>query len=234
MKRRAQTSSQLVLGDVLRRPRKRRGRGRPRGRKTISHDTRPEFPSRYPQHVTWRLVDGVSSLRRGYLIETIREMIWRAQKDSFRIVEFSIQGNHTHFVTEAANKRALARGLQGLARRLAPRLNAKLRRTGKLFATRYHSRILKNPREVKLALRYVLLNARRHAAENGDKLDRCWVDPYSSGAWFTGWAGKFYGEARALAQQRKPTADAQTWLLAVGWKEHWGPIPVDDVPGEVL
>ena len=87
---------------------------------------------------------------------------------------------------------------------------------------------------MKLALRYVLLNARRHAAATGEKLDRTWVDPYSSGAWFTGWDGRFYGEARALAQQRKPTADARTWLLAVGWKEHWGPIRVDDVPGDTI
>ena len=58
---------------------------------------------------------------------------------------------------------------------------------------------------------------------------RHWVDPYSSGAWFTGWDGKLCGEARVLARERKPAADAQTWLLAIGWKEHWGPIRVDEV-----
>ena len=234
MARPKRRSRQLTLAEAVKptgRGGARPGAGRPKGRKTVSHDARPQFASRYPQHVTWRIVEGVSSLRRGYLIETIRAAIWRSHKDSFRVVEFSIQGNHVHFLTEAADKRSLARGLQGLARRLAPLLNRKLRRRGKLFATRYHARVLKTPREVHRALRYVLLNARRHAAERGVRLDRGWVDPYSSGPWFTGWAGPLRGEARALAGTPRPTAEPQTSLLAVGWKDHWGAIAIDDIPG---
>ena len=207
------------------------GAGRPRGRKTISHDARPEFAARYPQHVTWRLVDGVGSLRRDHLMTLIRPVIRESHKPTFRVVEFSIQGNHMHFLVEASGKAALAHGLQGLGRRLVRRLNARFGRTGKLVATRYHARVLKTPREVRNALRYVLLNARHHAAQRNRKLDRYWIDPCSSGAWFAGWTRAVYGEARALSRSPKPNADATTWLLTMGWRKRWGPLAYDEVPG---
>jgi hypothetical protein len=148
------------------------------------------------------------------------------------VVEFSVHGNHMHLVVEAGGKAALARGLQGLGRRLVRQVNARLGRTGRLVATRYHARALRTPREVRNVLRYVLLNARHHAAERGKRLDRYWIDPCSSGPWFAGWARPVYGEARALRRSPKPSAEPMTWLLATGWsKRGGGPLAYDDVPG---
>lgn len=210
------------------------GAGRPRGRKKVAHLTRDAFAARHPLHVTWRVVDGVPSLRREAVLEAIRGILSKyADDDAFRVIEFNVLGNHLHFVVEAPGKDALGRGMKGLARRLVHAINAILGRSGRLFAERYHARVLRTPLEVRNALRYVLLNARHHAAERGEKLSRYWVDPYSSAPWFDGWKEPIKSDADWLVRLRKrprPTASPRTWLLRIGWRRH-GLLAFDEVPG---
>ena len=98
----------------------------------------------------------------------------------------------------------------------------------------YHARLLPTPKEVHNRLRYVLLNARRHAAAAEAKLSttvRC--DPASSGPWFDGWKRRSVGTGRAesaATPDPPPVARAKTWLLTVGWRRH-GLIDPTDVPG---
>ena len=123
--------------------------------------------------------------------------------------------------------------MQGLATRLARRLNALLERSGTLFAERYHARTLRTPKEVRHVLRYVLLNARDHAAERGERLSRPWIDPCSSAVWFDGWRQPPQVDEpwlRALLARPRPTAPARTWLLSTGWKR-WGLLDIAEVPG---
>jgi REP element-mobilizing transposase RayT len=163
------------------------GAGRPRGRKTVSHDARERFAARHPLHITLRIRPGVQSLRRGKVCATVRAALTAGgHKPTFRVVEFNVLSNHLHLLVEADGLVSLARGMQGLQVRLARRINRLLGRTGSLFASRYHARALRTPREVRNALRYVLLNARHHAAERGRQLARDWIDPYSSAPWFAG------------------------------------------------
>ena len=124
----------------------------------------------------------------------------------------------------------LSRGVQGLEVRLVRRLNSALKRTGKLFPMRFHARYLKTPREVRNCLRYVLLNRKHHAAEK--KFSKYWVDPCSSGAWFGGWREPIRATAdwmQEIIDMPRPTADATTWLLRVGWRKH-GLIAIDERP----
>ena len=71
-------------------------------------------------------------------------------------------------------------------------------RTGKVLADRYHHEVLTCPRQVRNALAYVLLNARRHAAKRIARLRKQGkpvkplaparvLDAASSGRWFDGW-----------------------------------------------
>jgi REP element-mobilizing transposase RayT len=56
----------------------------------------------------------------------------------FRLVHYSVQGNHIHFLVEAEDKRALSRGMQGLTIRMARALNRVMNnRKGKVFSDRY-------------------------------------------------------------------------------------------------
>jgi len=84
------------------------------------------------------------------------------QHFGFSLVHFSVQRDHLHLIAEASDRRALSRGIQGLSIRVARAVNRQLARKGRLFSDRYHARALKTPREVRFALRYVLLNARKH------------------------------------------------------------------------
>jgi REP element-mobilizing transposase RayT len=236
-RRRAKRESAQLTLDEARKPMGhggwRPGAGRPRGRTSVAHVEREAFSARYPLHVTWRLIDDVASIRREAVLEVVRDACSAVKASDARVVEFNVLGNHLHLIVEAASREALARGMNGLGTRLAKRINNVLGRNGELFSERYHLRVLRTPQEVHNVLRYVLLNARHHAAERGDSLPSDWIDPYSSAPWFDGWNAPIRNERpylRRLRRLARPTAVARTWLLATGWRRH-GLLAFDDVPG---
>jgi REP element-mobilizing transposase RayT len=145
-----------------------------------------------------------------------------SERGDFRVVHYSLQSNHVHLLVEAASRGALARGMKAVGARLARAVNRVFRRVGPVLADRYHLRVLKTPREVRNAIRYVLLNARHHASR---LVGKARLDPASSARWFDGW--KHEGPTDG---GHCPVARARTWLLAVGWRRH-GLIDPADVPG---
>ncbi len=220
--RRTRTQHRLPFGKPLGRPPLTEAERRERGSK-VPHCRRVHDDARCPIHVTVRLREGLPSLRRvgahRTLVAAFRES---ANQFGFRLVHDSIQSNHVHMIVEAGDRRALARGMQGLCIRVAKRLNKLWERKGKVFADRFHDRVLKTRKEVRHALAYVLNNARKH----GVKLKQL-LDPFTSGAWFDGWRSK--GVARG-AEAERPVARARTWLLKIGWRR-WGLIQPTEKPG---
>ena len=131
-------------------------------------------------------------------------------------MHYSLQGNHAHPIVEAKGRDALGRGMKAICARLARAVNRVFERRGPVFADRYHVRMLRTPREVRNAISYVLLNARRHAARAGRTLSRAFgIDPASSGRWFDGWRN-----AIEVAGAFPPVAPPRGWLLAVGWRKY--------------
>ena len=171
----------------------------------------------------------VGSLRNGRAFRVVRRCIAAGrERFGFRLVEFSLQGQHLHLVCEADDRRALARGMQGLNVRIARRLNRHLGRSGSLLAERYHSRVLRTPTEVRNVIAYVVCNARHHAAQRGQRLERGWIDSFSSGPHFAGWCD-LVRPAAAYARGPRSTAPPRSWLLRIGWRRR-GLIPVDTIP----
>jgi len=104
-------------------------------------------------------------------------------------------------------------------------------RSGPVLADRYHLRLLPTPREVRNALRYVLLNKRHHAAAAKATLSKAVrVDPASSARWFDGWKGKRSVPSALESPATRAVSRARTWLLSVGWRRH-GLLDPADVPG---
>ena len=159
------------------------------------------------------------------MARVILPAIRASEKPWFRVIEFNVLGNHVHLIVEASGSDELARGIQGLAVRIARNTNSALNRTGKLFGQRYHARSLKTPTEVRNALRYVLLNRKHHAAEK--HFERGWIDPFSSAIWFTGWKRPV---VNCIVSEPRPTALARTWLLTRGWHRQHGLLDYDDKP----
>jgi len=207
---------------------------RSNGSRNTPHAAREEFPARIPQHVTLRIVARLPSLRCESAVGLIRTQIASSHTATFRIVHFAVEHNHLHMVVEANGKDDLSHAVRRTKIRIARRLNRALGRKGKFFAERYHSRPLTTPREVRNALCYVLNNERHHAEERGETLPDEWWDPFSSAAWFDGWASPLAVDEpskAAVLRIPRPTALPQTWLLRTGWRRH-GLLAVDEVPGK--
>ena len=188
---------------------KRPGAGRkPSGRKVgVPHRARPSHRARHPVHITLRAVRGLPSLRADAVFPAVRRALTDGSRHGFRVVEFSVQHDHVHVIIEAPDTRGLSRGVQGLAIRIAKRVNRALGRCGRVWGGRFHARALRTPREVRNALVYVLHNWRKHVRG-------AWgIDLRSSAAWFAGW------RQPVRHTDGQPTvARPQTWLAAVGWR----------------
>src|SRR5262245_6817783 len=206
---------------------KRRGAGRkPKSERAgVSHAKRPRLCSRHPALVTLKLRDGLPSLRYTEAHDVlVRSFVASSEGEPFRVVEYSVQTNHLHLIVEASDERALSRAMNGLASRIARALNSLWRRSGRVFADRYHARALETPREVRNALAYVLLNARKHGAWRASR-----PDPYSSGPSFDGWrttpetSESWSTDDRVEEDEDADSIlrrlpEARTWLLSRGWQ----------------
>jgi hypothetical protein len=123
--------------------------------------------------------------------------------------------------------------MKAIGARLARAVNRVARRSGPVFTDRYHARTLGTPREVHNALRYVLLNARRHAASARASLTApTRLDPASSGRWFEGWKrhSSTISDLRTASICQPAVARARTWLLTLGWRRY-GLLDPEGVPG---
>ncbi len=227
------TESQLTFMDL----RMKTGRGGPRpgagrpaaARPVVHHVKRDDFSEREPAHVTIRVVEGVPSMRRTPLLRafqrSLREVVGRPY---FRVVEYSVQIDHVHLIVEAADKDALACGMKAVGSRLAKAVHRVFGRSGRVLAGRYHVRTLKSPKEVRHAIAYVLLNARKHWRQRTGQVPPVRIDAASSGRLFRGW--RRTAPVDDLVPGLVEVSPAETWLMRVGWKK-FGLIDPAEVPG---
>ena len=187
-------------------------------------------------HVTVRVRQGIPSLRSRRLVRELqRSLAAGCERGEFRVTHYSLQRDHAHLIVEASGKEALARGMKSVAARLARAVNRVFGRSGAVLDGRFHHHVLRTPREVRNALAYVLLNARRHFAKrHGGRRPPVVLDAASSARWFDGWQPRWRErlgppETPAGADVRE-VAPAHTWLLRVGWRRY-GLVDPSEVPG---
>jgi len=136
------------------------------------------FKSRAPLHVTVRMREDVCGLRSAECFRVLkRAFIAVNARVGFRVVHFSVQGNHIHFLVEADGPEELSRGMQGLNVRMAIAIERLTRRRGKGFGDRLHSVVLRTPTQTAHTLHYVLNNRQRHAP---GRYAADWRDPFAS------------------------------------------------------
>ena len=219
MKKRRASGGGRGQGKLLFKPARKR-KGKKLGRKKSpssgpSHQAREAFDPRHPVHVTVKVLEGLPSLRwgreYGAIVTAMREGCTRPGRlvdGVFRLVHFSVQGNHMHWIVEAGDRESLARGVAGLCVRIAKALNRLWGRKGKVFAQRYHAHVLKTPSEVRNTLAYLFRNAEKH----GRKVPPGWMDPCTSARWFD------FDDCPGSTLEARPVALAMTWLLQEGWR----------------
>ena len=208
------------------------GAGRPPESKSppVHHVRRPPVPRSCPSHVTLRLRPGLPSLRQRRFLRELRPSLRAAcERGEFRVLHYSVQANHLHLLVEAAGKEALGRGMKAISARVARAVQRAFGRAGAVLHGRYHLRVLRTPREVRNALAYVLLNARKHWKQRRGEAPPVRLDEASSGRWFEGWRREPPGGAREGPRDAREVARARTWLLIAGWRRH-GLIDPAEVP----
>ena len=187
------------------------------------------MPRECPAHVTLRVRRGFPSLRRRSFVTELRRSFGEAcERGHFRVVQFSVQTDHVHLLVETAGKPALGRGMKSIAARVARAVNRVFGRAGAVLLGRYHVRALRTPKEVRNALAYVLLNARKHWRQRRGTAPPVILDEASSAEWFDGWVR---GTPPLSPGEPPPVAAARTWLLRTGWRRH-GLLDPAEVPGE--
>lgn len=192
------------------------------------HVRRGAVPKDTPCHVTVRVRKGIPTLRtRRFVREFRRTLAVACERGSFRVAHYSIQRDHVHMVVEAAGKKALGCGMKSVSSRLAFAVNRVFGRRGPVLDGRYHVRVLRTPREVRNALAYVLLNARKLWKERRGVAPPVRLDEASSGRWFDGWKRR---PGASRDHDPPEVARARTWLLREGWRRH-GRIDLAEVPG---
>jgi REP element-mobilizing transposase RayT len=181
----------------------------------ISHRQRPQLHKKEVLHLTLKLRRGLQSLRRGKTFEAVTRSFYKySLRDGFRLVHFSVQHDHLHLIAEANSKANLTQAMQRLMVSLARQLNFVWLKvigkwTGKVFKERYHQHVIRNPKEVRAALLYVLRNAFKHREIRQGEQDR-----YSSARYFDGFA-----KSKPQAAPEKLIVKATAWLLTTGWRK---------------
>ena len=155
--------------------------------------------------------------------DAAKERPGRLVGGEFRLIQYSVQNDHLHLVVEARDRLSLSRGIQGLAIRVARGLNRYWKRKGKVFADRYHDRVLKSFQEVRNVLAYVLNNDRKH----GRRLHPGKPDCFSSGPWFDGWRDYVHDGWMGTVP---PLVAPKGWSLLGGWRRH-RLLRIAEVPG---
>jgi REP element-mobilizing transposase RayT len=177
----------------------------------MSHRARPPVSPERPHHVTVRVRYGTWNLRSQRCFERVRDALDRVRdREGFRVVHYSVQGNHMHLIVEGDDRRSLSNGMRALLIRLARRLNKLMGVRGSGFEDRFHERVLGSPTQVRNTLKYVLGNHEHHVRG-------ATVDPFSSGPWFAHWA-QGVKLPKWLPYTGPPTSEPESWVLKGGWR----------------
>lgn len=145
---------------------RRKGSGRKRlHSKGVAHRMREKVIRRTPTHIN---IKYKSFIRNKTFLGILKRAILNSRKKGLRILHYSVQSNHIHFIIEADNNHFLERGMRSLTVTIVKGL-----KKGKVQLQRYHLHVLKSLKETKNAIHYVCFNEQKHTGKRT-------IDSYSS------------------------------------------------------
>lgn len=143
---------------------KRNGAGRKRVRsKGVSHDVREKVSCRAPLHINFKYK---FTIRNKETLKILKKSISNARRHGLKIIHYSFQTNHVHLIVEAPSNEVLTRGMRSLTNTMAKRIDR-----GRIQIERYHLHVLRNIREARNAIYYVLFNQQKHDSRTCSTVD---------------------------------------------------------------
>ncbi len=200
---------------------KRKGSGRKNRTGTVNHMKRDQVGFKKPLHITLKLQDGLSNLRCDLMFENLKRCLKSAKSLGLRVIHFSLESNHLHLFVECRDNKTLSRAMKGLGASLGKAIRKFSGGVGSVFKGRFHLHVLKTPTEVRNGMAYVLLNRAKHWKSIA------FVDPYSSGAYFTDWKKLLGSRVGPILSARRGITkalpdyltEAKSWLAREGWRK---------------
>lgn len=152
-----------------------KGAGRPtihdRG---IRHIARDEIKRLTALHLTIKIKKDKSSLRNKQVLKILHSSIKKARRLGLRILHYTLEYDHVHFLVEADNNEILGKGMQSFGISFSKGINKMKALKGQVFKNRYHFRKLKTSAEIKNVINYIMGNSIKH--KNAFSI----VSPYNS------------------------------------------------------
>lgn len=145
---------------------RRNGAGRKRiHSKGVAHLKREKVTRHTPTHINMKYK---AQIRNKDFLRILKRAILNSRRKGLRILHYSVQSNHVHFIIEADSNSILERGMRSLTVTIVKGINK-----GKVQMQRYHLHVLRSIREFKNSVQYVCHNEAKHT---GKRI----IDAYSS------------------------------------------------------
>ena len=152
-----------------------KGAGRPvihdRG---IRHIARDQIKRITPLHLTIKIEAKKAGIKNKNILKILHHSIKKARLLGLRILHYTLEYDHVHFLVEADSNEVLGRGMQSFGISFSKGINKINQTNGRVFKTRYHFRKLKTPTEIKNVFNYILGNGIKH------KHSSSILNPYNS------------------------------------------------------
>ena len=151
--------------------------------KGVAHRTREKVNHRLPLHINFKYRINV---RNKEALRILKRAVLNSRAKGLKVLHYSLQSNHMHFIVEAVDNRILESGMRSLTVTLAKGF-----KQGRIQLVRYHLHVLRSLKEAKNAIQYVLFNEQKHSGRKSIYLD--------------GYSSIFMLDARKLAKKAKMT-----------------------------
>lgn len=123
--------------------------------KGVAHRPRETVNRHLPLHVNFKYRIFIKN-KTG--LKILKRAVLNARRKGLKILHYSMQANHLHFIVEAESNEILESGMRSLTVTFVRNF-----KRGKVQVGRYHLHVLRTLRETQNALRYVLQNDHKHS-----------------------------------------------------------------------
>jgi REP element-mobilizing transposase RayT len=140
----------------------------------IRHTERPLITKPTSLHLTVKILRTKANLKNKMVLSILKRSIMNARKMGLRVIHYSLEYDHVHFLIEAENNIIFGKGMQAFGVTFSKALNRLRKIKGAVYKHRYHFRKIAGARQLKNVLNYIFNNGIKH------KTAKSLINPFNS------------------------------------------------------